>query len=920
MPHVLPPCHSPAGSGKTALVRHLAASMGRRLAAVSCCQELQPEALTRAVRAAAASGSWLLLEGVEQLPPAALELLAGHLAALREAASEGGAEEVLTLQGAWGRLQAHLPACLPACLTACLPAVRVMPDAASCRYCLNATARWPRARRSWFVPQGQRCASSLMSPACRSPQLPTSLHPCRARADVTTPLRPSFRLLATSREAAPPQQLQPHLAAAALQPAHPAAVLAASLQSLGCAGGKQLSAKLQQLFALALQRLPSLAACHLAHCLAGAGPPAAGQKAAGDLRPVAGLLAAARHQRGGAPPASEEQLVAAAVRQAVLPALSQQDAPAFEGMLAQALPAAAAASEEAIDAAFLPAQQERDVSAALMHGALLGAFPRLGLQPSGPLLAKAQQLQQALESGPSALLLGPACSGKSSAALLLASAAQEMAANGASGALATAVLVSELHPGAWDVGQLLGRGGADGGWQDGWLAAAVRAAAEEAGQAECQGGRQQTRQHWVVLRGGVQGGWLRHMQPLLAPQGPHLQLPSGEVLPAPPNLRLLLELTEAGQQPGAPAGNGGERVAEEPACQPAACGAAAAIFFHEPGLVAWPALLRSWALHLPDELLLAAEDRQRLSELCGLLLPRCLAAAAAASAASQGGAAVPEAQLARRALQLLEALLRGGGAAPAALLQHPRWAGALQPLLAAGRPFVERQALLQAAVVAALAWGLGGHMPGAARLLLDAELRGALAAAAEGQLPAPDSGPAEHGGAAPLRLLVPLPEGRPVFDLAFDPAALRWVPWSDLPQAQQQQEGGGGGGAAEGGEAPLALTLEQLRCAWLVCLLQHAGVPVALLGPAGAGKSALLRHLLRGQQQQQQQQQAPGGACVPGVVCYSHGGCMGGSKGLASMVAAGHAAQALQQGSGQLQGLDLLVDGLVEGGQVRQGG
>jgi hypothetical protein len=87
----------------------MAASLGRSLASVTCCQELQPAALTRALRAAAASGSWLLLEGVEQLRAAALELLAGHLSALRDAASEEGVEGVLTLEGAF---LAALPCCL----------------------------------------------------------------------------------------------------------------------------------------------------------------------------------------------------------------------------------------------------------------------------------------------------------------------------------------------------------------------------------------------------------------------------------------------------------------------------------------------------------------------------------------------------------------------------------------------------------------------------------------------------------------------------------------------------------------------------------------------------------------------------------------------------------------------------------------
>jgi hypothetical protein len=649
-------------------------------------------------------------------------------------------------------------------------------------------------------------------------------------------------------------------------------------------------------------------------------------------------MAAARHQRASSVHvAPEQQLLAAAVRQIVLPALSQQDVPAFEDMLAQALPEAAAAADD-FDPAFLLARQERDVAAALMHKALLGAFSRQGLRPSEAWLGKVQELQLALEAGASGgvLLLGPPCSGKSCTVQLLGAAVREMAANGASGVPA-AVRVSELHPEAWGPEQLLGRSTADGGWEDGLLAAAVRAAAQEVPPAAGSSGQQQPSQHWLVLRGGLQGDWLRHVQPLLAPVGRHLQLPSGEVLPAPSNLRVVVEATAAA---GHPALDMDAVPAAEPTTAQAleACSAVATICFH-PELLGWQALLQSWAQCLPaQQLLPSAEHRQQLQELCSLLLPHCLDAAAMVSGKGQPGA--PEALLSRRVLQLLEALLRGGAAAPASSLlqlQPVQPKAVLQPAqqpvqtLLAGRPAAEQQALLQAAVLTALAWGLGAHLPEALRQQMDAGLRGVLAAAAAGELqphsgsagggpssylatPEPVAAPSE--GAAdetsePLKLLVPLPAGRPIFDLVFDPSAMKWVAWSDLLAQCQQEQGvkaGSGPGAVEQTPELLVPTPEQLRCAWLVQLLQQAGVPVALLGPAGAGKSALLRHLLRRQQQS-----------TPAAACYSHSSFMGGSEGLAHTVAARRGAQVLQLGSGQPQRLDLLVDGLVQGEQVRRG-
>jgi hypothetical protein len=83
-------------------MQHLAASTGRRLLSVTCCKELQPAAITRAFRAAAATGGWLLLEGLELLPGPALATLSDHLSVLQEAASVDVVEELLSLAGGAG--------------------------------------------------------------------------------------------------------------------------------------------------------------------------------------------------------------------------------------------------------------------------------------------------------------------------------------------------------------------------------------------------------------------------------------------------------------------------------------------------------------------------------------------------------------------------------------------------------------------------------------------------------------------------------------------------------------------------------------------------------------------------------------------------------------------------------------------------
>lgn len=73
--------------------------LSQRLVSVFCCEGLQQAALTRAVRAAAASGDWLLLVGVDRLGGSCHALLASHLTALQEAAASNGAAESVELAG-----------------------------------------------------------------------------------------------------------------------------------------------------------------------------------------------------------------------------------------------------------------------------------------------------------------------------------------------------------------------------------------------------------------------------------------------------------------------------------------------------------------------------------------------------------------------------------------------------------------------------------------------------------------------------------------------------------------------------------------------------------------------------------------------------------------------------------------------------
>lgn len=671
----------------------------------------------------------------------------------------------------------------------------------------------------------------------------------------------------------------------------PAPVLAASLQAAGFPNAKQLVHKLQQLCTLGLEHLPSLAASQLAHCLAGTGqytdsirsskpvllvegtpaPPAV------DLRPVAQLLAEALRQRnsGAGLAVPETQLLAAAMHQAVVPLLSQQDRAAWEDMLAQALAPEEALQDEQ-EAAALLAQQDQEEEEEAVHRALLISCNRLGLQPADALLTKAAQLHKALAASgrSSVLLLGPACSGKSAAVRLVAAAAGAQ--------------LTWLYPDALTPEQLLGGAGpAEHGhcWQDGILAAACRRAIEE--HCGSGGGSQaEQRQHWIVLQGQLDAGWAQELQQLLAAEGAALQLPDGELLALPPSARLILEVT-APLHPAAGSAAG-----------QLASGFSSSICF-QPDVLSWHALLEAWEAALPLQLVPGAELKQQLLALCHLLLPPCLAAAPGCCGSSPAPAPP---QLALNFLRLLQALLQAGAAAfpaPAAAGESQSQRGVAAWL--SSRPAADQPALLQAAVMIALAWGLGAHLDAPGRRELDAKLQAALAQAAAGHLRSCEPPAGSTVASGPFQLLVPLPEGSCIFDLLFDPAAMKWVPWQAAGGSfAASSSGSKAGGAAGASRYPLVPTAQRSAVPWIVHVLHQAGVPVALVGPAGCGKSALLQQLLA-------QRRAGGSAAV---ACYSHG-CGRSGEALQQVVMTSMS----QQGSGAGP-LTVIADALQLGSEV----
>ncbi|XP_013367438.1 PREDICTED: dynein heavy chain domain-containing protein 1 isoform X4 [Chinchilla lanigera] len=73
----------PDGVGKTSMVNSLARALGRQLVMMPCLPQIQARCLSNYLLGALQGGAWLLLEGVEHLPPGLLSALGQRLAELR---------------------------------------------------------------------------------------------------------------------------------------------------------------------------------------------------------------------------------------------------------------------------------------------------------------------------------------------------------------------------------------------------------------------------------------------------------------------------------------------------------------------------------------------------------------------------------------------------------------------------------------------------------------------------------------------------------------------------------------------------------------------------------------------------------------------------------------------------------------------
>ena len=133
---------------------------------------------------------------------------------------------------------------------------------------------------------------------------------------------------------------------------------------------------------------------------------------------------------------------------------------------------------------------------------------------------------------------------------------------------------------------------------------------------------------------------------------------------------------------------------------------------------------------------------------------------------------------------------------------------------------------LESYFLVALYWSLGAALVEDSRIKFDAYVK-KLAGLTEVPGPGAVAGPGE------------IPSHHPtLYEYSFDPAQLKWVPWSDkIPKYEHQ--------AGKKFHEILVPTVDTVRNTWLLQLMLDIRRPVVLVGETGTSKTATTQNYLR---------------------------------------------------------------------------
>ncbi|KIY96797.1 Dynein beta chain, ciliary [Monoraphidium neglectum] len=574
------------------------------------------------------------------------------------------------------------------------------------------------------------------------------------------------------------------------------------------------------------------------------------------MRAVISVLRAAAANKQRSPEVPEEVLMLRSISDVNAPKFLAPDIPLFQGIL----------------------------------GDLFPDRPR-PLRAPEPFLLKAKQLYEMILVRHGLMVVGLSFGAKTCLYKVLAAALGDLEGQGLMGE--HRVQVRCLNPKAVTLGQLYGQfDPVSHEWTDGVLAKAFRDAAVDT----------RPDRQWLLFDGPVDAVWIENMNTVLD-DNKKLCLNSGEIIQMSAQMNLIFE------------------VADLAVASPATVSRCGMVYV-EPSQLGWRPILASW-LAPPA----AATPVADTKPAAGAGADKAAAAAAAGDKAERaaapptgaGGCLPASAGEAGRArvralaewlvdpciaflrrncselvptsdiglvaslLQLLHAQLDAFRALDAPPAPAAKGAKKRQPL---ARPL----AALNGAFVFALLWSIGGACDGPGRSKFDRFVRALIARrvdarpdreidpskggfdlgpGVEVRYPPGDAGAGDAGDAATgdAAILIQIPEGCSLFDLAFDPVSAMWRPWlapgrGGADGAEEGEAAGGGGGeceddalaavAAAMGPAPVphestpfneivVPTVDSARYGFLLRLLAGHGKNVLFVGPTGTGKTVYIR-------------------------------------------------------------------------------
>ena len=322
-------------------------------------------------------------------------------------------------------------------------------------------------------------------------------------------------------------------------------------------------------------------------------------------------------------------------------------------------------------------------------------------------------------------------------------------------------------------------------WADGVLAVYFRKAAKD----------KSPDRKWVVLDGPVDAVWIEDMNTVLD-DNKKLCLSSGDQIAMNAQMNMIFEVDDLSQASPATVSR---------------CG----MVYMQASLLGWRPVMLSWLDTLPPAVTEA--HREELTALFDWLLPPTLRAATRILRRPVPMSAI---NLARSCMRIIDAMLDEFRATPARIAE-------LNANI--------QKVWIQSIFLFALVWSVGGCTDEKGRVTFDGILRHMLV-----NDPPADLKPYLGGPPVPITQL--FPEGRLVYDLAFDKSKAKWVPWLDLAP-----EGSGKIPLDAEYSSIIVPTQDTIRYTFLLDALVRHGHHALLVGPTGTGKSIYVKGYLQKQ-------------------------------------------------------------------------